>query len=134
MSFSFRKLFKKSEQDSGVERTRLQFVRPQGQALSPDDDRSSPVIDSGDPGGSAVLESPFSRLDLQSMNQKETGAAPLSSPFEIADPLPAKPEVDDAFSSQAVKQPVHLSSPEDAMNREGDTVAEGTNGRLFGLL
>ncbi|MED5585819.1 MAG: hypothetical protein VYB61_05645 [Verrucomicrobiota bacterium] len=66
------------------------------------------------------------------MNQKETGAAPLSSPFEIADHLPAKPEVDDAFSSQAVKQPVHLSSPEDAMNREGDAVTEGTNGRLFG--
>ena len=135
MSFSFRKLFKKSEQDSEVERTRLQFVRPQDQNLSSDDVRIPPANDSGNPSDETLLDSPFLRLDSQSPDQNELDGESLISPFEIVEPEPEpEPENQESVDSsqwQDVKAPGKLPSIVDGIHSEGDEVVLGTNGRLF---
>ena len=131
MSFSFRKLFKKSEQDSEVERTRLQFVRPQDQNLSLDEVRGSPVNDSGNPRDETLLDSPFSRLDSQSPDQNEPGGGSLISPFEIVEPVLENQEVADSSQWQDLKSPGKLPSVVEGMHGEGDEVVLGTSGRLF---
>ena len=131
MSFSFRKLFKKSEQDSEVERTRLQFVRPQDQHLSSDEVHRPPANDSGNPRDETLPESPFSRLGSQSPDQNESSGGSLISPFEIVDPVPENLESDDSSQWHDGKSPGKLPPVVDGVHGEEDGGVLGTSGRLF---
>ncbi|MCP4848623.1 MAG: hypothetical protein GY899_11825 [Verrucomicrobiaceae bacterium] len=99
MSFSFRKLFKKSEQDSGVERTRLQFSRPQGQDLSSNENDSSAVEPEG-LAAEGVVASPLSSPGPEEPSRVSEGSAQTPSPFQIVDAVSAMPEVSGSSQGQ----------------------------------
>ena len=127
MSFSFRKLFKKSEQDSGVERTRLQFVRPQEQAL-PASDRSPSVADSE----ALTAEGVFTRSAVSPDERQSSGevqqAADVQSPFQIAEPLSGKPESPDASPPEPFLPTEAAVSPTSEVSGVGEELEQKVPG------
>ena len=84
MSFSFKQLFKKNEQNSGAERTRLQFGQPQAEAL-PATDRKPLAEDSDGLSAEGVFTAPSSRIAEELPPGQSRGLPEVKSPFQIAE-------------------------------------------------
>ena len=127
MSFSFRKLFKKSEQDSGVGRTRLQFVRPQEQAL-PASDRSPSAADPEALTAEDAFTSSAVSLDEGQSSGEVQHAADVQSPFQIAEPLSRKPERPDASPPEPFQPAEAAVAPASEVSGAGEELAQEVPG------
>lgn len=130
MSFSFRKLFKKSEQDSGGERTRLRFGRPLDQDLSSNESNSSTT----DPEGltaEGVFATPSS-LSAQGLPSREfEGSAEVQSPFQIAEPVAGKPKILGSPPAQPFQLAETVSSSASEVSGAGDELVKKETSGLF---
>ncbi len=128
MSFSFKQLFKKDEQSSGVERTRLQFGQPQAEAL-PSTERTPPAEDSDGLSAEGVFTAPSSRIAEELPPSKSLDLPEVKSPFQIAESASGNHE----FSGEAFPEPVSSSDPASSPEKEfvqgeGEVVKEAVTG------